>query len=608
MTNATTFLRKDAPLESTWDVASVFPSWEAWQTEFEALQADLPSLTAFAGRLGEGPAKVATWLEAHSGFQRRALRLQLYPYMHTVVDTNDGAAKGKLGQASGLMGQFSAATAFAEPELMALGETLREWSETEPGLQLYAHYFDDLLRQKAHLRSGEVEEILGMLSDPFRTVFQTFSELTNSDLKFSDAVDSQGATHPVRQTTLPPTGIQDRDRTRRRTAWESFSDGHIGMQNTLASNYIAHIKQSVFTARVRGYDSVLASMLEPFNTPLSVFHTLLETFQKHLPVWHRYWDVKRRILGVDTIHPYDIWAPMATEPVRVDYRQAVEWLVESLRPLGKEYTDVLALAAGEERWVDWAPNAGKRQGAQSLRAKNVHPFLWLSYQSDLPSASFLAHELGHSMHSHFADSAQPELYADYSMTAAETASNFNQAMLRAYLLAEKPDDANFQLAMIDEAMITFHRYFFVMPTLAQFELAAYTQAEKSQPLTAQFFNETCADLFAEGYGDALTDDRARTASTWSQFLHLYMPYYTFQYSVGISAAHAIAEAILSEKEGAAGAANAAERYLQFLSAGSSLYPKELFALAGVDLTSPEPVEKTFGVLAGMVERLEGLAK
>jgi oligoendopeptidase F len=262
---------------------------------------------------------------------------------------------------------------------------------------------------------------------------------------------------------------------------------------------------------------------------------------------------------------------------------------------------VLALAAGEERWVDWAPNAGKRQGAQSLRAKNVHPFLWLSYQSDLPSASFLAHELGHSMHSHFADSTQPELYADYSMTAAETASNFNQAMLRAYLLAEKPDDANFQLALIDEAMITFHRYFFVMPTLARFELAAYTQAEKSQPLTAHFFNETCADLFAEGYGDALTDDRPRTASTWSQFLHLYMPYYTFQYSVGISAAHATAEGILS------GAAGAAERYLQFLSAGSSLYPKELFALAGVDLTSPEPVEKTFGVLAGMVERLEELA-
>ncbi|MBX3053219.1 MAG: oligoendopeptidase F [Caldilineaceae bacterium] len=601
MTNTTTLLRKDAPVESTWDAASVFPSWDAWQAEFEALQADLPSLTAFAGRLGEGPAKVATWLEASSAFRRRALRLQLYPYMHTVVDTDDVAAKGKLGQASGLMGQFSAATAFAEPELMELGDTLREWAQREPGLAVYAHYFDDLLRQKAHRRSGEVEEILGMLSDPFRTAFQTFSELTNSDLKFADAVDSQGAAHPVRQTTLPPTGIQDSDRTRRRTAWESFSDGHIAMQNTLASNYIGHVKQSVFNARVRGYDSVLASMLEPFNTPLSVFHTLLKTFQQHLPVWHRYWEAKRRILGVETIHPYDIWAPMATEPVQVDYRQAVAWLIESLRPLGQEYTDVLARACGEERWVDWAPNAGKRQGAQSLRAKNVHPFLWLSYQSDLPSASFLAHELGHSMHSHFSDSNQPELYSDYSMTAAETASNFNQALLRAYLLAEKPNDANFQLALIDEAMITFHRYFFIMPTLARFELAVYTQAEKSQPLTAHFFNDLCADLFAEGYGDALNDDRTRTASTWSQFLHLYMPYYTFQYSVGISAAHAIAEGIQAGVDGAA------ERYRQFLSAGSSLYPKELFAMAGVDLTSPAPVEKTFGVLAGMVERLERLA-
>ena len=601
MTYETTLLRKDAPLESTWDVASVFPSWDAWQKEFEALKADLPTLTNFSGRLGEGPGMIATWLEAFSGYRRRALKLQLYAYMHTVVDSADVAAKGKLGQASGLMGQASAATAFAEPELMALGDRLREWAETEPGLALYAHYFDDLLRQKAHKRSAEVEEILGMLSDPFRTVFQTFSDLTNSDLKFADAVDSQGAAHPVRQTTLPPTGIQSTDRTQRRTAWESFCDGHIAMQNTLASNYITHVKQAVFTARVRGYDSVLASIQDPFNTPLTVFHTLLTTFQKHLPVWHRYWEAKRRILGLETIHPYDIWAPMAKEPVRVEYQQAVAWLVESLRPLGSGYTDVLRRALTEERWVDWAPNAGKRQGAQSLRAKNVHPFLWLSYQSDLPSASFLGHEIGHSMHSYFADSAQPELYSDYSMTAAETASNFNQALLRAYLLAEKSDDANFQLALIDEAMITFHRYFFIMPTLARFELAVYTQAEQSQPLTVHFFNDLCADLFAEGYGDALTDDRPRTASTWSQFLHLYMPYYTFQYSVGISAAHAIAEGILG------GTAGAADRYLQFLAAGSSLYPKELFALAGVDLTSPQPVEKTFGVLAGMVARLEELA-
>lgn len=600
MSEQTTLLRADASVESTWDIDAVFPSWEAWQEEFEALKADLPALSAFAGRLGEGPGTVATWLEAYSEYRRRVLRLQLYPYMHTVVDAEDVAAKGKLGQASGLIGQFSAATAFAEPELMALGDTLREWARTESGLTLYAHYFDDLLRQKEHRRSGEVEELLGMLGDPFRNVFQTFSELTNSDLKFADAVDSQGAVHPVRQTTLPPTGIQSEDRVRRRTAWESFSDGHIAMQNTLASNYIGHVKQSVFLARARGYDSVLASMLEPFNTPLAVFHTLLETFQKHLPVWHRYWAAKRRILGVETIHPYDIWAPMAQEPVQVDYQQAVDWLAEALRPLGQEYVDVLRRACGEERWVDWAPNAAKRQGAQSLRAKNVHPYLWLSYQSDLPSASFLAHELGHSLHSHFADSTQPELYADYSMTAAETASNVNQAMLRAYLLAEKADDANFQLALIDEAMITFHRYFFIMPTLARFELAVYTQAEKSQPLTVHLFNDLCASYFAEGYGEALTDDPARTANTWSQFLHLYMPYYTFQYSVGISAAHAIAEEIVAGKNGAA------ENYLRFLAAGSSLYPQELFALAGVDLTNPAPVEKTFGVLAGMVERLESL--
>jgi oligoendopeptidase F len=596
----TVLLRKDAPIESQWDVDHVFPSWEAWAAEVEAVKGLIPRVESFRGRLGEGPDVLADWLEVSSEVRRRAMRLRLYPYMYTVVDATDTQAKGNLGQVMGLIAQLMAAGAFADPEMLALGDQLLTWAKDNERLAIYAHHFDDLLRQKKHVRSPEVEAILGRLVEPFSAPFRTFSELTNADLDFGEAEDGNGDRHPITQSNMR-THMHSPDRTRRRTAWERYSDAYVGMKNTLASNYIAHVKQAVFMARERGYGSVLESMLAPHNIPTEVFHNLLSTFQQNLPTWHRYWDVKRRALGVETIHPYDVWAPLVQDAPAVEYKQAVEWIAESLAPLGEEYTSTLRRACLEERWVDWAPNAEKQQGAQSLRAKNTHPFLWLSFDNSLNSAGTLAHELGHSLHSHFSDRSQPEVYADYNMSAAETASNFNQAMLRAYLAQEKAGDARFQLVSIDESMDNFHRYFFIMPTLARFELAVYTRAEEGKPLTVDFFNSTMADLFAEGYGETLTDDRTRTASTWSQFLHLYMPYYTFQYAVGISAAHDISARIL------AGDRDAAQRYLGFLSAGSSIYPVPLFAKAGVDLTSSEPVERTFAVLDAIVDRLATLA-
>lgn len=592
-------LRKDAPEESQWDVDHVFPSWEAWAAEMEAVKGLIPQVESFKGRLGEGPDVLADWLELSSEVRRRAQRLRLYPYMYTVVDATDTQAKGNLGQVMGLLAQLMAASAFAAPEMLALGNQLLTWAKENDRLAIYAHHFDNLLRQQKHVRSPEVEAILGRLVEPFSAPFRTFSELTNADLDFGEAEDSNGDRHPITQSNVS-THLQSPDRTRRRTAWERYNDAYVRMQNTLASNYIAHVKQAVFMARERGYGSVLESILAPHNTPLEVFHNLLSTFQQHLPTWRRYWDVKRRALGVETIHPYDVWAPLVQDAPAVEYKQAVEWIATSLAPLGEEYTSTLRRACLEERWVDWAPNAEKQQGAQSLRASNTHPFLWLSYDDSLNAAGTLAHELGHSLHSYLSDRNQPEVYASYNMSAAETASNFNQAMMRAYLAQEKADDARFQLVSIDESMDNFHRYFFIMPTLARFELAVYTRAEEGKPLTVDYFNNTMADLFAEGYGETMTDDRTRTASTWSQFLHLFMPYYTFQYAVGISAAHDISARIL------AGDGDAAQNYLGFLSAGSSLYPVPLFAKAGVDLTSSEPVERTFAVLDGIVDRLATL--
>jgi oligoendopeptidase F len=521
--------------------------------------------------------------------------------MSAAVDASDSNAKAANGQIGAFTGEFRAATAFAEPELQALGEKLFEWART-PGLKAYQHYFDNLLRQKMHTRSPEVEALLGMLEDTLGNISSTATELTNTDMKFPPASDSHGQSHPVAQATVPPTGIQSGDRLQRRNAWENYCDAHLALKNTLASNYITQVKASIFKARARGYTSTLESRLKPYNLPLEVFYNLIDTFKANLTVWHRYWEVKRKILRVDAIHPYDIWAPIVTEPPQVSFQDAVDWIGQALEPLGSEYVAILRRGCLEERWVDYAQNAGKRQGAFSNRSFGNYPYICTTYDKSLMSVSVLAHELGHSMHTYLAAQHQPGVYRDYNMmssSVAETASNFHQAMTRAYLMEEKADDTEFQLALIDEAMFNFHRYFFQMPTLARFELEVFTRAENGKPLNADIMNSIMSSLYAEGYGDTMADDPERTAITWAEFGHLYMPFYTFQYAVGISAAHALAEEVRKSLQ-------AAQNYLQFLGAGASKYPLDLYKLAGVDMSTPQPVEKAFATLEKLVNRLDEL--
>ncbi len=270
-----------------------------------------------------------------------------------------------------------------------------------------------------------------------------------------------------------------------------------------------------------------------------------------------------------------------------------------MQPLGDDYVSILRQGALHDRWIDVYPNQGKRQGAFSFGWQGTYPFIMTSYHDDLKAMSTVAHELGHSMHSYFTWQHQPFVYANYSLFVAEVASNFNQAMVRAHLRQAQPDP-DFQIALIEEAMNNFHRYFFIMPTLAQFELEVHTRIEQGEPLTADDMNTLMADLFAEGYGSEMAFDRDQVGITWAQFGHLFSNYYVFQYATGISAAHALANRILAGEPGAAA------NYRQFLNAGGSLYPMDALKLAGVDMTTPEAVEATFKVLGDMVDQLEKL--
>jgi oligoendopeptidase F len=599
VTEDTVPLRSQVNPAYTWNAPSVFESGAAWEAEFTSVAKSLVDLDRLRGHLAVGPDALADALEAIEGLMQRVDKLYTYAMLNHHSDVTDQGAAGAYSRAQGLYGNTLAAVAFFDPELLAIGEPkLRSWIEAEPRLAIMAHYIEDLFRKQAHVRSGEVEEVLGMLADPFAAVRNTAGVLTNADFQFKPAVASDGTEIPLTQGTLSE--ILGRvDREARRTAWEHYTDMYLAFKNTLASNLVASIKQNVFRTRARNFDSTLEAALFETAIPVEVFHNLIAVFRRNIPTWQRYWALRRKALGVDTLQPYDIWAPLTDAKPHVSYEQAVDLICEGLAPMGEEYVSVMRQGCLRDRWVDVYPNQGKRAGAFSSGAHGTFPFIMMSYNDDLFSMSTLAHELGHSMHSYLTWENQPVLYADYSLFVAEVASNFHQALVRAYLLEKNPDPA-FQISLIEEAMSNFHRYFFIMPTLARFELETHERIERGEGLSADDMIELMADLFSEGYGAEMHIDRQRVGITWATFGHLYVDYYVFQYATGISGANALANGIRSGELGAV------DDYLSFLQAGGSMYPLDALRMAGVDLTEPAAVEVAFDALSGLVDRLEEL--
>lgn len=592
--------RSEVAQEYTWDTTNVFANDAAWEAEFARVAAELPKLGRFHGRLGEDPARLLEWLQSSEQLLNAASRVYFYASMFHNTNTADQDASAKYDRAVGLFNRAVTATAFAEPELLGIGfERLRDWVAQEPSLASYAHAFDQLERQAAHVRSAEVEELLGQVLTPFSSASAIHGVLCDADLRFAPAHAAAGEPIELEQGNLAAL-LSSPDRATRQSAWESYADAHLAMKNTMAGCLATGVKQDVFMARARRYESSLEAALGPNNIPVAVFHNLIETYRRHLPTWHRYWSVRRRALGYDKLHGYDVKAPLTANMPVVPFAQSVEWISAGMRPLGAEYVGVMRDGLIEQRWVDTYPNKGKRMGAYSHGVPGTHPFILMSYNDDIFSMSTLAHELGHSMHSYLTWQHQPLAYSDYSLFVAEVASNFNQAMVRAHLLAEN-SDRDFQIAVIEEAMANFHRYFFIMPTLARFELEIHQRAERGAALTADSMIELMADLFQEGYGDEVHVDRERVGITWGQFsTHLYSNFYVYQYATGIAAANALAAGILANQPGAV------DNYLAFLQAGSSLYPLDALKLAGIDMAAPEPVETAFSLLAGMVDRLEAL--
>lgn len=590
--------RADVPREQTWDIEALYATPADWEKEAEALTGEIAAIGTHAGQLGQSPEALLSYLQAADTLEQRLARLMSYASMSASVDGRDATAAAWRDRASGIAAQYGSANAFARPELLALDETtLREWL-TRPEFADFRIKLERILRNKPHVRSGEVEELLGAVQAPFTSERGIHPALVNMDMDFGTAGGQKITQGNVDRLASDP------DREIRREAWEHYADAHLAAKHSQAAMYATNVRQNVFLARARRYPDAITASLAPDHIPTEVVTTLLDTYRAHTPIWHRYWRVRRDWLGLKELREYDVKASLVP-PRHVSYAEAVDWIAEGMAPLGEEYVKDMRFGLLEDRWVDYAENDGKRQGAYSNGGGRVKPYIFMTWNGTVGSYSTLAHEIGHSMHSLLAQREHAASVPRYTLFHAEVASNFNQAMSRKNLLARAraAGDTEFEVQIIEEALSNFHRYFFIMPTLAAFELESYRRIEAGGTLSAPDLIKLTADLLGEGYGDGVTMDRERSGILWAQFsTHLYANFYAYQYATGISAAHQLLEQFEADPE------SARENYLRFLKSGGSLDPIDALKAAGVDMLSPQPVQATFRTLEGYIARLEELLK
>ncbi len=593
--------RSEVPVEKTWSIQTVYASEIEWRKTLESLPTYAAQLTVFSGRLSESGTVLFEVLELLNQVNLEAYKISMYASMLSSVEGTNTEYASMNAQAASALAQLGGATAFIAPELIALEDTtLEQLIQSEPKLELYRHYFDDLRSQKAHIRSSEVEMLLAQARDPLGTVNAISSAINDADMTFK-SIEQNGQTLEVSHSSVGEY-LSDTDPELRRAAWENYADGHLAFQNSLAATLQGSVKSYVFLSRARNYGSSLEMSLERNHIPKQVFENLLATFKEYQPVWHKYWRLRKQAMNgqlrTSDAPIYESPAPLVPS-TRVSFSEASEIILEGMKPLGLEYTEPMRKGLFKQRWVDWGINKGKGAGAYSSGAQGTHPFIFMSWTDDLYSLSTLAHELGHSMHSYFSNFTQPFVYTEYSMFVAEVASNFNQALVRAHLL-KTTTDKTAKLAILEEAFSNFHRYLFVMPTLAQLEREIYERVERGGSISAPFLSERLVELFSEGYGGSVEIDATRLGASWMNFGHLYAPFYVYQYATGIAAANALARDVLEQGQ------PAATRYLEFLKTGSAQYPLDALKLAGIDMNSPEPVRRGFEVLKNMVDELEAV--
>jgi len=591
--------RNEVPVEQTWSLETVYDDVVTWEQDFEQIKAIVPQIAAMAGKLNVSAGSLLAALKLDEQLSRKLWKLLSYACMRLDEDTTNSFHQGLASRAATLAAEAGAARAFIEPEILQIAEVrLQEFVDSTPELQVYRHHLSELLRQKAHFRSPEIEALLAQASEVANTASQSFEMLNHADLKFPIITGEDGErveiTH-ARFITL----MESQNREVRKQAFEALYGTYGRFRNTFATLLASSVKKDVFYAKVHGYDSALEAALDGSNIPASVYDNLLETVHKNLPILHRYMRVRKRILGVDQLHMYDLYVPLVGEAQKqISYQEAVETVKTGLAPLGQEYVSLLSEGINK-RWIDVVENEGKTSGAYSGGTYDTAPFILLNYTDTLDSMFTLAHELGHSMHSYFTRSHQPFIYGDYTTFVAEVASTCNEALLDEFLLRQTTDPT-LRMYLINNYMEKFRATLYRQTMFAEFEKLTHAKAEGGEALTAEVLCQWYKELNSKYYGpDMIVDDEI--ALEWARIPHFYNAFYVYQYATGISAAIALSQQILSEGQ------PAVDRYLNFLKSGSSDYSTNLLAGAGVDMTKPAPVEQALKVFERLLDEFEELA-
>jgi len=583
----------------TWRVEDLYPTDGAWEAAFAHLKEKIPELAAYRGRLGESAGTLLQFFTLNTEAGDELQRLANYAQRKYDQDTRAPEYQAMAGRIMALSVEMDAALSFVTPELLRLdGGTLEKFYSDEPGLELYRRFFTVLASKREHILSDAEEKLLAAAGELAAGPEDVYSKLTAADLKFAAAADSEGVSHPVTDSSYVPL-LMSGDRTLRRNAFESMFAGYGGVKNTLAATLGGQMKSALFYANARKYPNTLAAALDGTRVPESVYRNLVDTVNRNLDKLHRYVSLRKKLLGVDELHMYDIYTPMVAGTAKaIPYEQAKATVYEALAPLGERYREILQRGF-DERWIDVYENVGKRSGAYSGGAL-PHPYVLLNQKDDLDSMFTLAHEMGHSLHSYLSAEKQPAVYRDYVIFVAEVASTCNEALLMEYLLGRTQDKRE-RAYLINHFLDQFKGTLYRQTQFAEFELRLGELTAQGETLTADLLCQEYAALNAKYYGPDMAQD-GQIALEWARIPHFYYNYYVYQYATGYSAAIALSRRIL--KEGGP----AVRDYLDFLSGGCSKDPIDLLKGAGVDMASPKPVEDALALFSGLLDEMQALAE
>ena len=589
--------RSEADPRYTWATEDLFPTDQAWLESYQALQAAPEQLCAYQGRLGESAATLLEYFRLGDEIGRKLERLYNYAARKGDEDTANSTYQDLRGKAMNLVVGIQSATAFDVPELLMLDDaTVERFFAEEPGLAIYRRKMDVLRRRRAHILSPAEEALLASAGEMSGTPENIFGAFENADLRFPDVLDGEGNSHTLTAGTLIRL-LESPDRVLRKNAFEGCYNTFHSFRNSIAAMLEGQVKQLIWHSRARKYSSTLEAALDGTEVPTAVYHNLIDAVHANWDKLHKYGALRKKLMGLDELHMYDLYTPIVADAdMSITYEEAKEMVLEALAPLGEEYLAMLK-EGFENRWIDVYENQGKRSGAYSS-CGDPHPFVLLNHKDNLNSVFTLAHEMGHALHTYHSNLAQPYATADYVIFVAEVASTCNEVLLMQHLL-RKTTDKRQRAYLINYFLEQFRTTLYRQTMFAEFELRVNQLAESGESLTADLLSQEYAKLNAAYYGEAVTQDSG-IAMEWARIPHFYYNYYVFQYATGFSAAIAIAMNIL--KNGAP----AVEAYRKFLSSGCSAPPVELLKIAGVDMSTPQPVNEALALFDTLIDEMEQL--